>query len=290
MIVVLVGAMLFHNAIDFAGRARRRRRATPSHVENEGAFLRFTLGERIQHWVLASTFMTLVLTGFALKFGWTLPGVADSWNVVLRAWGHRVAAVIFLALSVYHVGYLLLTTRGRATARALWPRFDRAANVVCCLASCVRLGPPSVSDWRDLVHTVRYNLGREAAPARMGRFSYAEKMEYFALVWGSIVMAVTGLALWFATPFLNRFPYWAIELATTIHLYEAILASLAIVVWHFYFTLFNPDVFPVSRVMFTGQIGAEEQAREHPLDSESPHLTLTSESDRPSTKDEHSSK
>lgn len=289
-IVVLLGAMLLHNAIDFAGRWRRRRHAAAPHIGNRGAYLRFTQGERIQHWVLASSFMTLVLTGFALKFGWAIPGMPGIWNVTLRAWGHRVAAVVFLALAVYHVGYLLFSTRGRATARALWPRFDRAANVVCCLASCVRLGPPSVSDWRDLVRTVRYSLGRETTPARFGRFSYAEKMEYFALVWGSIVMAVSGLALWFETAFLNRFPYWAIELAATIHLYEAILASLAIVVWHFYFTLFNPDVFPVSRVMFTGLIGAEEQAREHPLDSESAHLPLTSENDRSSTKDELSSK
>lgn len=289
-IVVLIGAMLFHNGIDFAARLRRRRVVPPLHAAGPDAYLRFTLAERVQHWVLAGSFVTLALTGFALKFGWTIPGIARGWNAPLRTWSHRVAAVVFMALAVYHVGYLLFTARGRATARALWPRFNRAADAVCCLASCVRLGPPSVSDWRDLVRTVRYNLGRTATPARFGRFSYAEKMEYFALVWGSIVMALTGLALWFETAFLNRFPYWAIELATVVHLYEAILASLAIVVWHFYFTLFNPDVFPVSRVMFTGRIGAEEQAREHPLDSESPHLTLTSESDRPVPKDEHSSR
>ena len=289
-IVVLIGAMLFHNGIDFVARLRRRRAFPPAHPASSDAYLRFTRGERVQHWVLAGSFMTLALTGFALKFGWTIPGVPGMWNATLRSWSHRVAAVVFMALAAYHVGYLLLTARGRATGRALWPRFNRAADAVCCLASCVRLGPPSVSDWRDLVRTVRYNLGRTATPASFGRFSYAEKMEYFALVWGSIVMALTGLALWLETAFLNRFPYWAIELATTIHLYEAILASLAIVVWHFYFTLFNPDVFPISRVMFTGRIGAEEQAREHPLDSESPHLTLTSESDRSSTKDEHSSK
>ena len=289
-IVILIGAMLFHNGIDFVARLRRRRAFPSTHAANSDAYLRFTRGERVQHWVLAGSFITLALTGFALKFGWTIPGVPGMWNATLRSWSHRIAAIVFMALAVYHVGYLLFTARGRATGRALWPRFNRAADAVCCLASCIRLGPPSVSDWRDLVRTVRYNLGRTATPASFGRFSYAEKMEYFALVWGSVVMALTGLALWFETAFLNRFPYWAIELATMIHLYEAILATLAIVVWHFYFTLFNPDVFPISRVMFTGRIGAEEQAREHPLDSESPHVTLTSESDRPSTKDEHSSK
>ena len=291
MIVALIGAMLLHNGIDFAARLRRRRASrTPTAESPAGEVLRFTVGERVQHWLLVASFMTLVLTGFALQFAWAIPGVAAQTIVSARAVGHRVAAVVFMALALYHVGYLLLTRRGRATARALWPRFSRAADVACCLACCVRLGPPSVSDWRDLVRTVRYNLGRVPSPARFGRFTYAEKMEYFALVWGAIVMAVTGLALWFETAFLNRFPYWAIELATTIHLYEAILASLAIVVWHFYFTLFNPDVFPGSRAMFTGRISAEEQAREHPLDSDSPHLGLTSQGEPSSRKDELSSK
>ena len=79
-------------------------------------------------------------------------------------------------------------------------------------------------------------------------------------------MIVTGLILWFETPFLNRFPYWAIELATSVHYYEAILAALSIIVWHFYFTIFNPDVFPLSKTMITGEIDREEMERNHSLE------------------------
>ena len=213
--------------------------------------------------MLATSFITLVITGFAIKFGWSLPWVPEQAGTIVRAWGRRIAAVVFIGLAVYHVGYLVLTRCGREVAREMWPTFERRANIVCCIGSCLRMGPPSVSDWRDLVQTLRYNLGWTHERPRCGRFSYAEKMEYFALVWGTLVMAVTGAILWFEVPYLNRFPSWSSDPATVVHLYEAILATLAIVVWHFYFTIFNPDVFPLSRTMITGTIGREEMEREH---------------------------
>jgi len=81
-----------------------------------------------------------------------------------------------------------------------------------------------------LVQKVKYNLGLTRARPQFGRFTYTEKMGYFALLWGTLVIVVTGLALWFEVPFLNGFPFWGFELATVVHDYEAILATLAIVV------------------------------------------------------------
>ena len=275
MIVVVITLMVLHNALDFTRRWRDRRAAsaasapTParaSRVAQAGTYVRFTRNERVQHWVLAGSFIVLLVSGFALVFGWNVPGLAPQTGAVLRAWGHRVAAIVLLVLGTYHLCYLAFSQRGRATARALWPRFDRAANVACCAGSCLRLGPPSVSDWRDLVQMVRYNLGRTRERPRFGRFTYAEKMEYFALLWGTVIMAGTGVILWLEVPFLNRFPSWSLELATVIHLYEAILATLAIVVWHFYYTILNPDVFPLSRAMITGTLSREEMEREHPAE------------------------
>ena len=268
MIVAIVALMVLHNAVDFRRRwrDRRARNADAAPVDAASAavaFFRFSLNERVQHWVLASSFIALVITGFALKFGWSLPGVSAQAGAHARAWGHRVAAVVFMALAAYHVGYLIFSKRGRQALRDLLPRFGKRADLLCCVGSCLRLGPPSVSDWRDLVQMVRYNLGRTNERPALGRFTYAEKMEYFALVWGTLVMAVTGVILWFEVPFLNRYPFWSFELATVVHLYEAALATLAIVVWHFYFTIFNPDVCPLSRTMITGMIEREEMEREH---------------------------
>jgi cytochrome b subunit of formate dehydrogenase len=276
MIGLTVGLMLAHNAIDFWRRAlerwRRRRKGGETGHRRRGesgadpspAYVRFTVNERLQHWVLAASFGVLVLTGFALVFSWRVPVLEAERGVWLRAFAHRAAAVTFMGLAVYHIVYVALTRRGRYNLRALVPRLRSARDLVCRCAACLRLGPPSVSDWRDLVETVKYNLGLRPTRPAMGRFTYAEKMEYLALVWGSVVMILTGLALWFEVPFLNRFPYWAFDLATVVHYYEAVLATLAILVWHFYYTIFNPDVFPLSKAMVTGELERDEMEREHP--------------------------
>jgi cytochrome b subunit of formate dehydrogenase len=268
MIVGVIGLMLLHNGIDFYRRWRDRRAghaaATTAAAGETRVYQRFTLNERIQHWVLAGSFITLAVTGFALTEGWSVPWVEGQTGATIRATTHRFAAVIFMVLAVYHLGYLTVTRRGRQAIRDMVPRIRSAATLACCAASCLRLGPPSPPDWRTLMQTVKYNLGLTSARPRQGRFTYAEKMEYFALAWGAVVMIGTGLVLWFEVPFLNRFPFWSFELATVVHVYEALLASLAIVVWHFYFTMFNPDVFPMSKAMITGQLTREEMEHEHP--------------------------
>ena len=263
MIAVVIGLMAVHNGLDFYRRWRDRRSTAEPAAAAE--YLRFSLNERIQHWTLAASFVTLAISGFALRFGWPLPLVGGEAQESLRAGIHRAAASVFGGLAVYHLGYVALTIRGRRLARAILPRLRTAADAACCVGACIRLGPPTLADWRQLVATVRYNLGLTRERPRYGRFSYWEKMEYWALVWGAIVMISTGLALWFEVPVLNRVPYWTYELFRTIHFYEATLAVLAIVVWHLYYVVINPDVFPLNRAMTRGTLTAAEMEREHPL-------------------------
>ena len=104
---------------------------------------------------------------------------------------------------------------------------------------------------------------------RFGRFTYAEKVEYWALVWGTLVMAVTGVMLWAATTVGNLRPRRWLDVATAIHFYEAVLASLAIVVWHFCQVFFDPDAYPMNLAWWDGQVPLEHYQAEHPLDLES---------------------
>lgn len=300
MITLTISLMFLHNLTDFWGRLRERLKrrheklqlvtsadneeiepllskgdgtvtkkgeiAADSKSKTILKFLRFTVNERIQHWTLAASFITLALTGFALKYTWQIPFLeAEQW-VIAHGFLHRAAAVVFIVLAVYHVGFMMLTQRGRQNFRALVPRLSSARDFICRCAACLRLGPPSVSDWKNLIQTVKYNLGFAERLPKMGRFTYAEKMEYFALIWGSAVMIATGLILWFFVPFLNRFQYWVFELATTVHYYEALLATLSIIVWHFYYTIYNPHIFPLSKAMVTGKISREEMERDHALE------------------------
>ena len=99
---------------------------------------------------------------------------------------------------------------------------------------------------------------------RFGRFSYVEKAEYWALIWGSAVMVVTGLLLWFDNWFIQFLPKGVLDVALVIHYWEAWLATLAILVWHLYSTVFNPHVYPMNPSWLTGSMPEEMYRHEHP--------------------------
>jgi formate dehydrogenase gamma subunit len=262
MILITIGGMGAHNGLDFARKLRRdyRRRAGPTpagagkefehHADGEQRWhLRMTLFERIQHGTLAASFIVLVYTGFALTYPetWLFRGfVAFERGYALRGWIHRGAALVMCFACLLHLVYLP-TRRGRRFLLDMLPK---------------------LSDVREAVEQVAYLVGLRAAPARFDRFSYMEKAEYWSLIWGSVIMAGTGFALWFETAALRFLPLWALDVATYIHFYEALLATLAIAVWHFYFVIFNPDVYPVNWTVLTGKISEDMLRHEHPREYE----------------------
>lgn len=212
---------------------------------NKEYFLRWTRVERWQHWILAISFSILAITGFALKYPdapWLRPFLVFEEYFGFRGWLHRAAALVFTGLSFFHAGYLFFSARGRSQLKAL---------------------SPTRQDFRDFWQNMQFLRGKRHTPPEFDRFSYMEKLEYWALVWGTIVMAVTGFLLWFETFALRVFPLWMLEVFTVIHLYEAWLATLAIFVWHFYWVIFNPEVYPLNQSMVDGMMSEREMEREH---------------------------
>jgi cytochrome b subunit of formate dehydrogenase len=120
---------------------------------------------------------------------------------------------------------------------------------------------PRVKDVYEFIDNMLYHVGKRAHPPAFSRFRYIEKAEYWALVWGTVVMVVTGFILWF--PAKLHGPTWMVRVAEAVHLYEAWLAFLAIVVWHLFFVLFRPGI-PGTFTAFTGRMDPEELAHEHP--------------------------
>jgi formate dehydrogenase gamma subunit len=218
----------------------------------EEKYLRMTLNERIQHFLLLTSFITLVITGFALKFPDSLWVIAlfkifGENSFELRSLIHRIAAIIMVSVSLYHLGYVIFVPRGRQLVKDLW--FKK-------------------SDISDFTNVVKYYIGKSKNRPKFGRFSYIEKAEYWAVVWGTVVMGITGGVLWFENIFLHVISNSGMNIATAIHYYEAILASLAIFVWHFYFVIYNPDVYPMNKAWLKGFLTREEMELEHPLELE----------------------
>jgi len=123
---------------------------------------------------------------------------------------------------------------------------------------------PRLRDLQDLGDMLLYNLGFAKTRPKFGKFNYVEKIEYFAFLWGTAVMAASGLLLWFNSFVLRHFPKWVLDAATSLHFYEAILATLAILIWHLYSVIFDPDVYPMDRAWLTGKTSADHLRHTRP--------------------------
>lgn len=235
-IVVIIGLMALHWVIDFIRQIVL--------VMKRPQVRRMRLGELWQHHLLMVSFIVLVISGFALRY-------SESWITKLffgwergfemRGLIHRGAAIVLISVTAWHLIYLF-TRRGRTFLKDMWPKFY---------------------DFRDFIQRILFNLGLSKETPSFKRFSYIEKAEYWALIWGTAVMIITGLLLWFDNLVVEFLPKGFLDVALVIHYYEAILASLAIAIWHFYSTIFNPRVYPMNPSWLSGKMPQEMFQHEH---------------------------
>ena len=243
LIPVTIGLMMLHQGGDWIRKLIRLRfqpqpapRRASAAAVSAGAHgdLRMLPFERVQHAVMALSFIVLVWTGFALKYPdswWARPLLVLESTHPLRSIIHRIAAVVFIAVSVTHLVSLIVSRK----LRAHWMEML-----------------PNRRDPREAASGFAYNLGLGSAPPARSAHSYVEKAEYWAVVWGAVVMASTGLLLWANNLAMRFLPKSWLDVATSVHFYEALLATLAIVVWHFYSIIFDPDVYPLNTAFLTG--------------------------------------
>lgn len=239
LIFATIGGMLVHNVLMFGRKVARRLQRGSRPV------VRMNAPQRWQHAILAASFIILAVTGFALKY-------PDSWGGHLlgssepfRRWTHRLSGLVLLGVGLVHLVYIVRSPAGRRLVADLLPRRQ---------------------DWHDLVAAAGYLCGWRKEKPSFGRFGYAEKLEYWAVIWGTFIMGVTGLMIWWKLDVTAFLPRWVVDVALTIHYYEAVLACLAIVVWHFYHVIFDPDVYPVNPACWDGRVSAAWQHEEHPLE------------------------
>jgi cytochrome b subunit of formate dehydrogenase len=237
LIPLTIGYMLLHNLGDWFRKLLQRRfaRRRPRLGGHGGVQdVRMYGLERVQHALLASSFIVLAWTGFALKYPdqwWARPLVMWEQYFPVRGLIHRVAAGVFMAAAALHVGSLIASRRLRDHWKEMIPRRNDVPEILLNFA---------------------YNMGLTNRKPRISSHSYIEKMEYWAVIWGGVVMGLTGVLLWGVNYALQWFPKSIIDLATSIHFYEAVLATMAIVVWHFYSVIFDPDVYPLETAFLTG--------------------------------------
>ena len=256
MTSLLVGTLVISGAHTLAWLPRSlayRRQARNGPPETGMYVRRFRKFHRNLHLMVVSSFLGLALTGMILKFsyaGWAkvlahLLGGFEGAGLI-----HRFCAVLtftYFGLHLYDLARL------RRQSGKSWWRFIA--------------GPESMllnrRDWREFLGSLKWFLGRGSRP-EYGRWTYWEKFDYFAVFWGVAIIGGTGLMLWFPEIFTRVFPGWMVNVATTIHSDEALLAVSFIFVVHFFNTHFRPEKFPIDTVIFTGGMPLEEFKRDRP--------------------------
>jgi formate dehydrogenase gamma subunit len=242
LIPLTLGFMVFHNLLDFVAKLIRK----PKRDHSGKQVVRMNLWFRIAHWGVMLSFPILVFTGFALKFPnslWSAPFQLWGKHTAFRGQLHRAAAVVLIGSVLYHFVHLTMNRRDRAFLSAMLPKWKDVA---------------------DLFHVLLYNVGARKDPPQFAKFNYAEKLEYWAFMWGSVVMAVSGFLLWFNDFALRHFPKWITDVATAVHWYEALLATFSILLWHFYMVIFDPLVYPMDLAWLDGKVPADHYRQTRP--------------------------
>jgi cytochrome b subunit of formate dehydrogenase len=252
VIPITIGLMLLHNAGDWARKLYRLRLSRAPKDTARGMAepqLRLFAFERLQHALLAISFIILAWSGFALKYPgqwWAQPMLLWEGSTPVRSVVHRIAAVVFMAVTGMHVISLLASVRLRRHWRVLLP---------------------ARRDFKEAFTMFGYNLGLRRQRAELSEHTYVEKLEYWAVAWGGVVMILTGVLLWANNVALTWLPKSALDVAVAIHFYEAVLATLAILVWHFYSVIFDPDVYPMDTAAFTGFSARSRNIEPQPVET-----------------------
>lgn len=208
--------------------------------------VRFKLRQRIEHIALIIVFTLLAVTGLLQRY-YTF-GPAE-WLILnlggietLRAI-HRTLGIIFSFGFLYHVAIIISDIARRKRLSMLVSR----------------------KDFTDVVDSLKYSAGR-GGPPQFGRYNYRQKFEYWGLMFGSIIITITGLVLMFPVIVTRILPGQVVAASVQIHGWEATLAVLTILVWHLYEVVLRPDIFPADTSIFTGRISKERLMEEHSLD------------------------
>jgi cytochrome b subunit of formate dehydrogenase/mono/diheme cytochrome c family protein len=205
---------------------------------------RFPLARRIEHLVMLLSFTTLAITGLPQKFSSSpisIAFVSILGGIETLRTIHHTAAIVMMIGTAWHLlvfGYLAYVRRTRFTML------------------------PSLQDAKDAWLAFMYNIGRAKTPPQMGRYTFEEKMEYWAFVWGTIIMGATGFMMWNPISTVKLLPGEVIPAAKAAHGGEALLAVLAIIIWHMY----GVHIKRFNKSMWTGRMTEEEMLHEHPLE------------------------
>jgi len=226
----------------------------------------------IQHFLVFITFIFLAATGLPIYFSdqfWAQYVVTLFGGIDVARRIHRICAFIMMFAAAYHIVTIVAGT----LRKIRYHEFDYKRTQV-----------PRLKDLFDLIHDIKYFLGRAPYRPKMEKFMYKQKAHYLAIIWGNFVLIAAGSVLLFPDVMAKLFPetlgkiiplggaaadsYSAFfqDLARLMHADEAVMALILLAFWHWTNVHVVPGRFPIQWTFLTGKITREHQIEEHFLE------------------------
>jgi cytochrome b subunit of formate dehydrogenase len=210
--------------------------------------VRFNVQQRVEHLLTMVIFTLLCLTGLPQKFyttGWA-HGLVDVFGgITTTRLIHRICGIGLAISTVVHFGNAIAAILSKKASMSM---------------------VPNRKDFDDAILQLRYYLGMTQHHPHYDRYDYKQKFEYWGLIFGNIIMVVTGFILYFPVTAAQIIPGQVIPAAKVAHSNEGLMAFFVITIWHIFNAHLNPDVFPFDATIFTGKISRERMLHEHPLE------------------------
>jgi cytochrome b subunit of formate dehydrogenase len=222
------------------------------------AFRRFSLFDRILHFMMLISFMGLVLSGLPLAF----PGAPWAARMMRLFGGFPTRGIVHRVLAC-----ILITAFTAAVAYIVYFLFFK--KIVDRPGFFKRLfGPdslfPRLKDFRDLWNMLKWFVDKGPKP-EFDRWTYWEKFDFFAVFWGMLIIGTSGLIRWFPEVFTKFLPGWIVNVAVILHSDEALLAVGFIFTVHFFNNHLRPRNFPLNTVIFSGKLPRYQLIEDHSL-------------------------
>ena len=227
-------------------------------------FHRSTANQRIQHIILATCVIVLVLTGMPLKFhdaSWAPYLYSLFGGIKVAPIIHKTAGCLLLLLFVYHLIYLSYNIYAGQVAPLRKKKELSVGKLLKLLATQPLI--PNRKDLQDIIQLFKYLFFLTDRRPQGDEFTWKNKFDYWAPFWGIPVLGISGLIMWNKEFFTSFLPGEIINFALIAHSDEALLAALFLFIWHWYNVHYKTSVFPMGTVFITGYLSEKLMVEDH---------------------------
>jgi len=216
-------------------------KTSPQTVQHEKTFPRFAVAQRWEHAILLLSGLVLLLTGLPQKYreysiSQDMLSTPDRVELIRQI--HHIAAIVLALEVLYHLGHIIYLMAKRRLPGDLLPTWQ---------------------DVRDTGHMIQYLLFLRNDKPKFGRYNFEQKVTYWFVFFGILIMGISGFIIWFPVWFTNFLPGGVVPAAKLAHSTESIVTAIFIIIWHVY----HVHIERTNLSMFTGRVSEEEMKTFH---------------------------